>query len=211
MLFKDFLAKRNTISATQNIGNKALFEMAPAMRLKYTDQMIMEAKPRKAAVLALLFPEKETTYILLTKRASYKGTHSAQISFPGGKLEKGDTSESAGALRETWEEVGIPIKEMTILKEMSKTYIPPSNFLVQPFLAYTESPPRFNSNYEVAEIIKIPLQALLSDESVSKETLSTSYAQNITVPCFLFEEHMVWGATAMMLNEIKYLLRNSFK
>ena len=79
------------------------------MRLQYNAEKIAASNPKKAAVLALFYPnEHNETCFLLTQRASYKGTHSAQISFPGGKIEEGESSEDA-ARREVYEEVNFSI------------------------------------------------------------------------------------------------------
>jgi hypothetical protein len=60
---------------------------------------------------------------------------------------------------------------------------------------------------EVAALIEVPLARVLSDSSLVTRSLTTSYAREITVPAFLLEGHVVWGATAMMLNEVKTLLK----
>ena len=93
---------------------------------------------------------------------------------------------------------------------MTETYIPPSNFLVSPFVGFTESRPRFRPNHEVKEIIEVKLADLLDEKSTGVKNLSTSYMKNIDVPCYYLENHMVWGATAMMLSEIKELIKLGF-
>jgi hypothetical protein len=83
-------------------------------------------------------------------------------------------------------------------------FIPPSNFLVYPFLAYTSIRPNFvRQEEEVAAILEVPLAQLLDDNNVIETTLSTSYAHEIQVPAFHLEGKIVWGATAMMLSELK--------
>ncbi len=208
MDFATFLEKTSSIQSKKLGGLEAQFKMAPAMRLRYSSEKIKAQHPKKAAVLALFYPNKmNEACFLLTQRAQYKGTHSAQISFPGGKVEKHDNSLKDTALRESFEEVGIAKETVTILREMTDVYIPPSNFLATPFLAITLKHPVFTPNYEVAQLLEIPVTALLQDTKITYRTLSTSYATNIEVPCFQFKEIIVWGATAMMLSEIKELLR----
>jgi len=207
----DFNYFKNNILTLKNSsigGLDAQFNLAPKLRLKYSQEKIAALNPKKASVIALFYPNKNgETCFLLTLRANYNGTHAAQISFPGGKFEKNDGSLKNTALRETYEEVGISISDISIFKKMTDVFIPPSNFLVTPFLGYLEQDPSFKKNYEVEELITITVKDLLCDSSISTSTLSTTSAKNIKVPCFILNNYVVWGATAMMLNEIKELLK----
>tara|TARA_R110001583_G_scaffold4351_4_gene25253 strand:+ start:14969 stop:15601 length:633 start_codon:yes stop_codon:yes gene_type:complete len=207
----DFNYFKNNISVLKNSlaeGLEAQYKLAPKLRLKYSEDNITVLNPKKAAVMALFFPNnKGEACFLLTLRATYNGTHSSQISFPGGKFDQNDNSLKNTALRETYEEVGILKNDISIFKQMTDTYIPPSNFLVTPFLGYLESSPSFTKNYEVEEIITISIKDLLDESSISTTILSTSYAKNMKVPCFVLNNYVVWGATAMMLNEIRELLK----
>lgn len=206
MDFSRFQEKIKQLSKIPNPGIEAQFKLAPKIRKPYSEQFIATKNPKQAAVLALFYPEKNNkTHFLLTERASYNGTHSAQISFPGGKLDAADESLQKTALRETYEEVGILLGEEQIFKRMSNVFIPPSNFMVSPFLAYSNSPLFFSKNHEVESLIPIALEDLLCETSITKTTLSTSYANEMEVPCFKLNDYIVWGATAMMLSEIKEL------
>ena len=197
------------IKTSQLGGIDVQFKLAPKIRLKYSEDKINELTPKKAAVTVLFYPNSENeTCFLLTLRAEYNGTHSSQISFPGGKFDPDDHSLQKTALRETFEEVGIEGTEISLFKQMTNVYIPPSNFLVTPFLGFLKTPPKFHTNHEVEELISISVEDLLKDSSLSTTTLSTSYAKNMEVPCFVLNNYIVWGATAMMLNEIKELLKN---
>lgn len=208
MNFKEFTDKIDDIKSTKLGGLDAQLIMAPKLRLKFDKEKIAASNPRKAAVLALFYPnDKNQTTLLLTQRASYKGTHSAQISFPGGKIEKRDENLEETALRETWEEVGVRSTSVEIIRELTDVYIPPSNFLATPFMGFVTQRPKFILNHEVANTIEILLTDLLDDEHLTTVNLSTSYMKNIDVPCFKLNNHIVWGATGMMLSEIKELLK----
>jgi 8-oxo-dGTP pyrophosphatase MutT (NUDIX family) len=112
------------------------------------------------------------------------------------------------ALRETEEEIGIHKSSIEIIKEFTEIYIPPSNFLVAPFLGISISEPSFVlQTDEVAGIIELPLTVFLDDKNVVTRKLTTSYAASIDVPAFLVKEHVVWGATAMMMSELKETLK----
>ena len=206
MEFSTFLAKisqKSFLDTTKNAANQQL-EMVPKERLQFDLSTIKN--PKQAAVLALFYPNSNNeTCFLLTLRANYKGTHAAQISFPGGKKELSDKNLKETALRETQEEVGISSKEINIIKQLHKTYIPPSNFWVSPFIGFSKETPKFIKNYEVEKLIDVKIEDLLNPKNRISSAISTSYGKNITVPCFILNQHVVWGATAMILNEIKYL------
>ncbi|HFS67464.1 MAG TPA: CoA pyrophosphatase [Flavobacteriia bacterium] len=208
MNFTDIITLSHLIKEKQLTEWKSHKKMAPTMRLHFTDEMIDNKNPRDAAVLVLLYPNANNKIqILLTKRASYNGAHSGQISFPGGKKDTSDLNLKQTALRETKEETGIILQPENILKKLSKTYIPPSNFWVYPFLAIQHKTPHFKPNYEVEKILEIPLKELLDDRNLICKNITTSYMKNAKVPCFKINNEIIWGATAMILSEVKDLIK----
>ncbi|WP_440880885.1 NUDIX hydrolase [Tenacibaculum sp. C7A-26P2] len=208
MFFSDFQNQISHFKQRSLGGVTSQLKLAPEIRLRYTEAMILDRNPREAAVLALFYPnENNDTTFLLTKRASYKGTHSAQVSFPGGKPDPIDLNLKSTALREANEEIGINHNEITIIRRLSDTYIPPSNFLVAPFIGYCNRKPIFKPNYEVAEIIEVSVKELLNESNVIYTPMSTSYMDNVEVPSFKLNGYIVWGATAMILSEIKDLIK----
>jgi len=187
-------------------GLESQFKMAPAVRPNFNIEEISKNKPKSSAVLALFYPnDKGETYFVLTKRAAYKGVHSSQISFPGGSIEPSDKDLKYTALRETKEEIGID--KVNIIRSLTKTYIPPSNFYVSPFMGFIKEKQNFKTNNEVAQILEIKLDELLDDYNLSVQQMSTSYMKNVSVPCFKLHNEIVWGATAMVLSEIKDLFK----
>ncbi|WP_203292575.1 NUDIX hydrolase [Luteirhabdus pelagi] len=190
-------------------GEAEHLKMAPIERLRELKRQAEKAKTaRKAGVMALFYPSlNEETHLILILRKSYKGVHSNQVGFPGGKLENEDASLQDAALRETEEEVGVPRSQIEVLKQLTELYIPPSNFFVQPFLGITERTPSFiPQEEEVEALIEVPLQHFMSEEVLVSEIITTSYATNLEVPAFRLNENVVWGATAMMLSEVRSLL-----
>lgn len=159
--------------------------------------------------MALFYPDVERqTRLLLILRKVYQGVHSNQIGFPGGKVERIDKDLMDTALRETHEEVGVPPSDVEVIKELSEVYIPPSNFLVRPFMGIYHNPqPFIKEEAEVERLVEVYLRDFLDDSNHIQEILSTSYAKNINVPAFKLNGYTVWGATAMMMSEIKELLR----
>ena len=180
------------------------------LRMKELENLnIDKQNPNKAAVLSVFYPgqEGETRFVLILRK-TYKGVHSNQVGFPGGRVEVEDRDLAHTALRETEEEVGIPQHEVEIVREMSRLYIPPSNFWVHPFMGITKKTPVLvPQEEEVEAVLEIKLEDFLNDSCLIQETLSTSYAKEIEVPAFLLNGHVVWGATAMMLSEMKEILR----
>lgn len=208
MDFNNFTDKIDTFKLKELGGQKSQFKLVPKLRLDFSEDKIKKSNPKIAAVLALFYPdENNQTRFLLTERASYKGTHSAQISFPGGKTDISDVNIKNTALREANEEVGVLQNSIKIIRELSPTYIPPSNFMVTPFFGILNEKPTFKINYEVANTIEVLLEDLLNDKNISSKIMNTSYMKNIEVPCFKLNNYVVWGATAMILSEIKDLIK----
>ncbi len=172
------------------------------------DYALENLTPKLSAVMCLFFPSNEGVRLVLMERTKGKSTHSGQISFPGGRYEKTDTDFQHTALRETEEEMGISADSIEVLGSLSALYIPPSNFVVYPFIGWLNDFPEFTP--EVAEVANIytPIASdFLSDNNFkSGEIFIPKYKQNIAVKYFDLEGLKVWGATAMMLQEVKHLL-----
>lgn len=210
MEFDHFLSLISKLNLSEGNGVRSHLKMIPKERQMPNLDEIQNKEIKRAAVLALFYPgNKNETLFLLTLRANYQGTHAAQISFPGGKFEESDQSLKKTALRETYEEVGVSMDQVIIKKKLTDTFIPPSNFLVRPYLGVTTMKPEFITNHEVEQVIEVKLADLLDDSMVTTENLTTSYMKNIDVPCFRFNNQTVWGATAMMLSEIKDLIKEN--
>tara|TARA_A100000171_G_scaffold53100_1_gene76850 strand:- start:10628 stop:11269 length:642 start_codon:yes stop_codon:yes gene_type:complete len=210
MDFSEFKDKIVKVKKMELPGEEFHLKMAPLERLLELKRQAREAKTaRKAAVLVLFYPsENNETYFVLILRKTYKGVHSAQVGFPGGKWEEGDEDYQATALRETREEVGVTEESIKVHRKLTEIYIPPSNFFVQPYLGTTHQMPLFvPQEEEVEAIIEVPLAEFMDDAIKITKTLTTSYAKEIDVPAFLLQNNVVWGATAMMLNEVREMLK----
>lgn len=210
MDFQDFLQIVPHLDAVNLPGEAAHNIMVPSERLEIFRKLNFEQiKPKTAAVMMLLYPKESMTHLVLIVRNSYKGVHSSQIAFPGGKYEKEDADFMQTALRETHEEIGIQQDKIVVLKAFTHLYIPPSNFMVYPFLGICKDEIAFYPDpTEVADIIELPLTTFLNDSIVINTEMTTSYSNSIMVPAFKIDGHIVWGATAMMLSELKIVLNS---
>jgi 8-oxo-dGTP pyrophosphatase MutT (NUDIX family) len=189
-------------------GIEAHKTMLPKGRLMPNDYLNNIVNYKQSAVFALLFKEENKINILLTQRHHYEGKHSGQISFPGGKKEEQDAHLLATAFRETYEEIGVQQKSIELIAPLSPLYIPVSNFFVQPYLGYMSSLPNFILNErEVKSIVKFPLQSLNNPSLIKTKKIEASSGLFLTVPAYQLDEHIIWGATAMMLKEIGEIVK----
>ena len=192
-------------------GWDAQRQMINYSRPRIDDVEKIDPQARRGAVLLLLYPKEGKDYLVLTLRNTYEGIHSGQVSLPGGKMEETDRDLVSAALRESHEEVGVDPKKVQILGSLSPIYIPPSRFLVYPFVGHTEHAPNFHADpVEVAEIIETPLEVLLNRRYRKEKPLFVRTEQaEIPVKYFDIAGHVVWGATAMILSEFAEILKRN--
>lgn len=188
-------------------GRTAQLRMAHFGRL---DEITIPENTKKASVMILLYMKNEEWHTVLMRRTSrFKNDkHKGQVSFPGGQSEPTDIDKAATALRETEEEMGLPASSMNVLGALSPLYIPVSNFLVQPFVGYTEDTPNFiPDTTEVETIIETPLSALLAKENLKTTDLIIPEGFKLNdVPYFDVGGNVVWGATSMIISEFIQML-----
>jgi 8-oxo-dGTP pyrophosphatase MutT (NUDIX family) len=212
-MIMDFTLFSQEVSKIKNLplpGVEAHYKMVPDFRRELLDQNRNYKKvAKRAGVMALFYPngKNETTFLLILRK-TYEGVHSNQIAFPGGKEEEGDHDLLATALRETEEEVGTPKENVRVLKRLTEVYIPPSNFIVTPYVGlYTQEASFTIQENEVENIVEVSMRDLLDDEKIFTRKMATSYGTDVDVPAFKLNGYTVWGATAMMLSEVKDLLK----
>lgn len=164
--------------------------------------------PKPGAVLILLYPEEGKIVFPLTKRAEYKGAHSGQISLPGGKSE-GEENATETALREGEEEIGIRRSEIKVIGTLTDFFVIPSNFLVTPVIAYQSKKPFLTPDpVEVFRILECNVADILDDAAIYTSEILVAKTFQMMAPHFLVDKEIVWGATAMMLNEFRMVVKD---
>ena len=165
---------------------------------------------RKSSVLILVYPSKDQIpKIVLLQRPQSLEFHPGQICFPGGKYQNADQTNLNTALRETNEEIGIPINKIKYIKKLTKIFIPPSKFKVYPFLAYMNETPNFIiDKKEVDVVIEFPISFLLYDNSKKKIRIKNDSDEIIN--CYKYGDKIIWGATAIILYEFEFLIKKIF-
>ncbi len=165
-------------------------------------------KAVRSGVMILCYPEAGSLYLVFIRRTEDGRVHSGQIAFPGGRFEEGEDADTLDtAIREANEEVGITLNRGDMLCRLTPLFIPPSGFLVDPYLYFlNEKPVLRASPDEVAEILYVPFDCFMTEDTIFSADFSTS-SGHITAPCWVWKDIKIWGATAIILSELGCLER----
>jgi 8-oxo-dGTP pyrophosphatase MutT (NUDIX family) len=209
-MFDKFIKKISEQLLPPLPGQEAQLIMAPPFRKKTDPSKLPGYDPKISAVLVLFYPKQDQVMLALILRPAYPGVHSRQIGFPGGKLEDVDEGLVHAALRETQEEIGVVPASVHIIGRLTELYIPPSNFLVHPFVGYCTNCPAFTPDpKEVEQVVEMNITELLDEGNVTaKKVIASGTGLEMEVPAYLVQGHVVWGATAMMLSELKEVVKD---
>jgi 8-oxo-dGTP pyrophosphatase MutT (NUDIX family) len=206
--FKSFTEKLSRELQQPLPGYEAQYKMAREFREHPIDTERYHTNARIGAVLILFYPKENGIHTVLIQRPTYDGVHSAQVAFPGGKKEDDDSTLVETALREAEEEVGIDANVVTVAGELTKLYIPPSNFLVTPVVGFCEAKPLFvPQQTEVDEIVEVDLATLTNEKLINEKVIHLQQNISLNVKYYDIYGKTVWGATAMMIAEMNELLK----
>jgi len=188
-------------------GEVAHKEMLPYREL--TSTMLKSVMDfRDSAVAILLYEEHDAMKSVLIERPTYNGSHSGQMAFPGGKKDPGDPDLIYTALREMHEEIGFQDDNIMHLGALSRVYIPVSRYLVYPHVFYSQKVYPFTPDpFEVANIVTFDFHEISKPEN--KTTTKIKMDNGVTmkdVPCFKIADKIVWGATALIMEELRRIL-----
>jgi 8-oxo-dGTP pyrophosphatase MutT (NUDIX family) len=152
-----------------------------------------------AAVLLPLFEKGGDYHLVFTKRTETVNYHKGQFSFPGGRTHPEDKSLLDTALRETWEEIGLPPKDADVLGELDDIATYTTGFIISPFVAMIPFPHTFIANpAEVDEIIEVPLPVLRDKKNFAQEMLEVD-GRPIVQYFYHYRDHVIYGATARIV------------
>jgi 8-oxo-dGTP pyrophosphatase MutT (NUDIX family) len=162
---------------------------------------IKDASRIPSAVLIPVYENAGSYHIVFIKRTETVKAHKGQISFPGGTHEKEDVSLLQTALRESYEEIGLKTDDVEILGELDDELTTTSNYIVTPFVGFIPWPYRFVKNREeVAEILIIPLPALLDKDCLKPDT-EVLDGKQLSSYAYHYDSKVIWGATARILHK----------
>lgn len=186
-------------------GISSQLKMAPEhreMELMMGDYT--QFNPKLSAVVILLYHDKGDLKIVFIRRSIYVGMHSGQIAFPGGRYEEGDKDLLETAKREMEEELGVSPKTYKILGKLTDLYVPPSNFLLRAFVAYTDKKPQFiPDEREVQEVLIFDFEQFKQSGVIKYGDFKAHNSKKlIQAPYYAIGDEVVWGATAMVMSEL---------
>jgi len=189
-------------------GERAHLPLSPLHRPVTSEVIQNLTEYKESAVAVVLFEVETTLQCILIQRTEYTGKHSGQISFPGGKKDNEDADLLATAIRECLEEVGVDISSSEYLGKLTQVFIPVSGFLVEPHVFYYPEVPVFvQQEREVAAVFTISLDELIAEDVISEMKVTTeNKLVKMNVPCFAIRDKQIWGATALILNELREIL-----
>jgi 8-oxo-dGTP pyrophosphatase MutT (NUDIX family) len=166
---------------------------------------------REAAVVGLIYqiPNQEPKIILI-KRNEYDGAHSGQMAFPGGKKDETDANLVETATREVFEEIGISLHPNE-LNPLKPHWVMVSNYWVQPYYAVLNKKLEFSLNKrEINRIFEIPVSFFKDPKQIDKHQLMIQ-DQLVWAPRFVYEDQVIWGATALFLYQMFHLEETKIK
>jgi len=164
---------------------------------------------RICATMLVLFEENGEIYFPCILRPQKSRVHPGQIAFPGGGREEQDKDLSDTAIRETLEEIGVVVPKMQIIGDLTDMYVPPSNSMITPKVAFLKKRPVYNIDpNEVDKVIEVSISGLLDPNNQTIKTIQVQKGIKVNMPAIQIGEYLIWGATARILKEFILVLRD---
>ena len=161
----------------------------------------------RAGVLIPLFFKQGEPHILFTKRSDKVEHHKGQIAFPGGRYDDEDKDICETALRETWEEMGIPGRDVKILGR-TDDFLTNTNFMITPYIGVITYPYYSNPNTdEIEDVYEIPLRTLIDPEIFEVKTLFRN-GYNWKVHYYHCDNILIWGVTGFLVSNFLSIVFN---
>lgn len=176
-------------------------EIQKALSSKILPEPKQTGNTKLAAVLVVIYGQEPT--IIMTERPKTMHLHGGEISFPGGTWKQNDNDLLATALRETKEEISLDISRDQVIGQLKPVTTLNSGFTITPFIAITPKISNLVPNYEIEEILNIPIIPLLKTMTHDPDPTHQSIQEMYT---FTYQNKLIWGASARILKQITSLL-----
>jgi 8-oxo-dGTP pyrophosphatase MutT (NUDIX family) len=162
---------------------------------------------RRAATLLAIYPDAGDELVIpLTVRHGDLRAHAGEVSLPGGSVDAADAGPEAAALREAWEEIGLPPEDVRLVGHLDEVWIPVSNFELRPFVGTVDRRPALvPHDAEVTAIVELPLRALFDPDVVGLEEFD-SRGLRLRAGAYRYGGVRIWGATALTLGMLGRVL-----
>jgi 8-oxo-dGTP pyrophosphatase MutT (NUDIX family) len=173
-------------------------------------QYITDPSRISSAVLIPFYQHEGEYYIVFIKRTDTVSTHKGQISFPGGGRDEDDKTLRDTAIREACEEIGLRPEDIEITGELDDEITTTSNYIVTPFVGMIPWPYKFTpEKAEVAEIISVPLTALLDKANIKPAIETINGGIVVDSYDYHYKGKIIWGATARILHKLLQIIAPS--
>ena len=162
----------------------------------------------RAAVLVPIIDHTDRLTVLLTLRSALLKEHPGQVSFPGGRSEDIDIDDTATALREAREEIGLNSDQVTILGNLDMC-LTGTGYKVVPVVGLVSPPLNLKlDSSEVTDAFEVPLKIILDARNYRRDSIVTNSGQHREFYVLDYQDRYIWGATARMLANLRDLLMN---
>jgi len=155
-----------------------------------------------SSILVIIYGKEPI--IVMTKKPQHLKFHAGEISFPGGKFDSNDLDLLETALRETREEIGLSISKNQVIGQLEPVVTLNSGFIILPFICILDTIGPLEANFEVENILHIPLESFLKTIS---DDLDPTHNRIKEMYTFEYQNKIIWGASARILKQIVSCLK----